>query len=215
MEEWAAFIKKRVSEMNRFEAGDYIKLLAEQYPKTFFITPQRRRPLKHGIEDDLVKRGPITNPAIVGDILYFYIGHIGYAHACRQAGTSRVDLDGNLAGKVTLAEANEADQRIKNFYALKNQRNGFGPERQAGDIVTEIVKPRRVAPAIPEVVLASDEQGHYRRIEALTAKARSLRMGDKSIGQELAIKALELARSEIDKLIARYSSPTINEGKAA
>jgi hypothetical protein len=53
--------------------------------------------------------------------------------------------------------------------------------------------------------LPSDEQAHFTRIDSLVLKARSLRMEGEYIGAELAVKALELVRAEVDKLIGKYS----------
>jgi sRNA-binding protein len=45
--------------MNKSEADEYIKLLAEHYPKAFFETRQRRLPLKSDIDVDLKERGQL------------------------------------------------------------------------------------------------------------------------------------------------------------
>jgi sRNA-binding protein len=133
--------------MNRSEADEYIKLLAEHYPKAFFETRQRRVPLKTDIADDLNERGPITNPIAVDDVLFFYTGDIGYQYATT-VGRSRVDLDGNAVGKVTEAEQREAEQKIKEIQAIiTRKRQQMNDE---DDFVEE--NPRRRV-AIPASVL--------------------------------------------------------------
>jgi sRNA-binding protein len=187
--------------MNRYEADDYIKLLAEHYPKAFFETTQRRLPLKSDINVDLKERGPITNPVIVDDVLYFYTDHIGY-HYATKAGASRVDLDGKVVAKVTAAEQREAEQRIADIRVMMEERK----KQQANgddDFVEE--KPRRRA-VIPATVLPSDEQALFTRIENLVLKARSLRMENEDFGAELSVKALELVRAAVDKLIEKVST---------
>lgn len=185
--------------MHRYEADDYIKLLAEHYPKTFFETRQRRLPLKRDINVDLRERGSITDPILVDDVLYFYINDVGYLYATK-AGVGRVDLDGNAGEKVTEAEQREAEQKIRKtqqkIRELKRQR-----ANNEDDV--EVDKPRRRV--IPVAVLPLDEQALFNRIESLVLKARSLRMEDENLGAELAVKALELVQAEVDKLIGRYA----------
>jgi sRNA-binding protein len=147
-----------------------------------------------------MKRGPITNPVLLDDVLHFYKDHLGYRYHVK-AGQGRVDLDGNMTEKVTEAEQQEAEQQIREIRkSLREKR-----QANANDFEVEMKKPRpRVA--IPAVVLPDDEQMAFSRIESFALKARSLRMEDVDLGKDLAVKILELVRLEVDKLIGKYSS---------
>jgi sRNA-binding protein len=187
--------------MYKYEADEYIKLLAATYPKAFFETRQWRIPLKKDIDCDLKQRSLITNPLAIDDVLYFYTNDIGY-HYAMKAGVGRVDLDGNVVGKVTEAEQRRAEQRIAEIGAIieRKKQQAVG----GGDLV-EDEKPRGRRPTIPAIVLPSDEQALFNRIENLALKARSLRMEDQEFGAELAVKALELVRAAVDELVDKFA----------
>lgn len=89
-----------------------LELLAERWPRCFAIFEQRRRPLKLGIDQDIAAAlaDPFT-PDELKSALRFYVGNIGYLLACRE-GAERVDLDGNVVGAVTAAEAAHAARVI-------------------------------------------------------------------------------------------------------
>ena len=180
--------------MRRHEADEYIKMLAHHYPKTFFETGQRRMPLKIGIDVDIQKDGSLTDLTTINDIIYFYVGHIGYSYNTK-AGVSRLDLDGNPCEKVTESEQRAAEQKIEEFNEFRNKN------LREYEVVEKIPVLRR---AIPAAVLPTEEQALFNRVEALMSKARSLRMEDEDLGAELAVKALELARVEVDNLITKY-----------
>src|SRR5262249_60282393 len=84
-------------------------LLAERFPRCFAIYEQRRRPLKVGIDRDILSAlgGALTLNEI-GVALRHYCGNRGYQRAMSTAGTPRIDLDGNAAGEVTVAQAEAA-----------------------------------------------------------------------------------------------------------
>jgi sRNA-binding protein len=106
--------------------NEVIQLLSELYPKCFFANPQQRRPLKHRIIDDIEQA---DDPRLAGfDVsaaINWYEGHIGYDYACSQAGTVRLNLDGNVIGKVTLSEAQEAQEHI----ASKGEEISCAPKK--------------------------------------------------------------------------------------
>ena len=84
--------------MNKHEADEYIKLLAEKYPACFFEIPKHRRPLKEGIIDDLRVRERTWDEYAMAQVLEFYTSHWGYLYAMK-AGVPRIDLDGNPGEK--------------------------------------------------------------------------------------------------------------------
>jgi ProP effector len=96
----------------RVEITAVIVLLAEQFPRTFFIYERRRKPLKLRIDLDLQAA---LDGAIMPDELHralrFYCGNEGYLRGTLR-GAWRVDLAGNPAGAVTLDRENNAKQAV-------------------------------------------------------------------------------------------------------
>jgi ProP effector len=85
-----------------------LDLLAQMFPKAFFVYAPRRHPLKVGIFNDIIVR--------LGDALTTRELHFALRHYVRnalylkrmKAGTARIDLDGNPAGVVTAEQAQQA-----------------------------------------------------------------------------------------------------------
>src|SRR5262245_19042437 len=100
--------------------------LAQLFPKAFFINPRQRRPLKSNIILDIERAAdPSLAEFNVGAAVDWYTSHIGYDHACAQAGAERVDLDGKVVGKITAMEAREARARIvSKGREITERRNG-------------------------------------------------------------------------------------------
>ena len=98
-----------------------IALLAEWYPQTFACTPERRRPLKNKIFEDLCEPTEVLRwrdhfgTAQLSAALGRYTGHYAYWASC-VAGTPRINLKGEEEGKVSPAEANYAYQRMQGLY---------------------------------------------------------------------------------------------------
>jgi ProP effector len=85
-----------------------LDLLCERFPGTFARNPAERRPLKCGIDRDLVARldGTVSRSAIKR-ALGAYVSCPEYrARLVEEA--ARIDLDGNAAGAVTASEAEHA-----------------------------------------------------------------------------------------------------------
>jgi sRNA-binding protein len=97
-----------------------IRILADRYPKTFFIDPKQRLPLKKGIVDDLTDDDFSVAPALLGRVIEWYCNHFGYRHAL-QAGAVRVDLNGKPFEKVTPQEQREAESYIAERQRLRAQ----------------------------------------------------------------------------------------------
>jgi ProP effector len=97
---------------DRAEIAAVIVLLAERYPRTFFVYERRRKPLKLRIDLDLQAAldGAIT-PAELQRALQFYCRNEGYLRGTLK-GAWRVDLAGNPVGAVTGDEENNAKQKL-------------------------------------------------------------------------------------------------------
>jgi ProP effector len=82
-----------------------LDLLCERFPKTFAHDPPERRPLKLGIDRDLVARlnGAVSRSTFKR-VLGIYTSCPEY-RARLIEGATRIDLDGNPAGAVTAGEA--------------------------------------------------------------------------------------------------------------
>jgi sRNA-binding protein len=109
-----------------------IELLADLYPKAFFLNPTVRLPLKNGIEKDIDVKEIVCaagHPVDLYSAIRWYEGHYGYLLQL-QPGTSRIDLQGNRVGTVSQDEAIAATERIKEINKQKNERraamNGNG-----------------------------------------------------------------------------------------
>ena len=90
---------------HRNERDEFVRYLAEQFPKCFFEDPTHRRPLKRNIIDDLEERKALSRDKLLC-ALDWYEGHFTYRYTFI-AGAERVDIDGRPAGKVTPKEQQE------------------------------------------------------------------------------------------------------------
>jgi sRNA-binding protein len=95
--------------------------LAERFPHCFSAYDPRRRPLKVGIRSDVLAAAPAFDPDELGAALRRYTGSTSYLAAMR-AGASRVDLDGNASGTVTMEEAAFAQRRARKSAARSDAR---------------------------------------------------------------------------------------------
>ena len=94
------------------------------------------RPLKIGIHIDLKARCPALSERERGAVLRWYVTRTIYLRAC-VAVAPRIDLDGNVCGEVTAAEAQHADARLSAILAARARTQ-------------ELIKPRAAAkPAAP------------------------------------------------------------------
>jgi ProP effector len=98
-----------------------IELLAETFPRCFFVFERRRRPLKLGIHGDVLAAldGAITKEECA-TALRLYCSNASYLKASIE-GAPRIDLNGNAAGSVSTEEAANAKQRLAQREA-KHQR---------------------------------------------------------------------------------------------
>ena len=93
---------------NRDESEHAIQLLADRYPKCFFVIPQQRKPLKKNIVLDLQNDGVPVAYELLASAIHWYQTHFGYLYAL-QAGVRRIDLHGKEADAVTEQEQYAAE----------------------------------------------------------------------------------------------------------
>ena len=86
------------------EALALIEKLAERWPACFSVYAARRRPLKVGIDADILASGIEGN---LSAALRIYVGNSTY-QAKLKLGAVRIDLNGEPAGVVTEYEAKGA-----------------------------------------------------------------------------------------------------------
>jgi sRNA-binding protein len=107
---------------------DPIAELARLFPQAFFVDGARRRPLKFGIYEDIVKRN--RNRATgLRNALTLYVNSEGYLRATR-AGAPRIDLGGVSRSFVTRdEEAWAVEQLTKKFLRAAEQKSNAGKIR--------------------------------------------------------------------------------------
>lgn len=94
-----------------------LELLAERFPKTFWMLEARRRPLKIGVHHDILAalNGAIE-PVELSIALRWYCGSKGYL-ANVLTGAWRLDLDGMPAGTITREEERYAKRSLTGITA--------------------------------------------------------------------------------------------------
>jgi sRNA-binding protein len=190
-----------------------IQTLAQEFPKTFFVIGERRKPLKLNIEKDIEAEVAKDNdhPLLdydIADALAWYQSHVGYQKACSIAGTSRLDLQGKPVSKITAAEACEAEEEAKEGFAKMAERR---KQRAAANGLP----PQLVAPPAPKAK-ALPVNGALSSIEMLTEIEKQLELAKMILGdspddplrKELARPALRLMADELSTIIARLDSAT-------
>jgi ProP effector len=90
---------------------DGIDKLAELFPNCFFRENHLRRPLKIGIRDDIFTRQTGLRPGLIESTLSMYARSVSYWMTLK-VGTPRIDLDGNVAGEVTIEDEQGAQRKI-------------------------------------------------------------------------------------------------------
>jgi ProP effector len=139
------------------QAREIVTVLAEFWPNCFIVYEQRRRPLKVGIRTDLTKAAAgALMPAEIALALHHYTGNLPYLRACH-AGADRIDLDGNVVGRVTEHEAANAAARPalhrvilarKTDAPIEKPSEVFSlPERRLGLLDHRLMKQARKAAA--------------------------------------------------------------------
>jgi ProP effector len=110
----SAIVQMELNQKNREkakQARDTIAVLADLWPHCFSVSTPRL-PLKLGIHRDILAARPGGLSGIrLRRALRHYTNNAAYLQVCF-AGSARIDLDGELAGKVTADEAVHAAARL-------------------------------------------------------------------------------------------------------
>jgi ProP effector len=127
--------------MQYAEIATVIALLAERFPKTFFVFERRRKPLKLRIHLDLqaALAGAVT-PDELDAALRFYCGNVSYLRATLK-GAWRYDLDGNPCGTITAEEEAHAVTHIAARTAKAAAKKQSGNDKQPP--VAKVSEPKR------------------------------------------------------------------------
>jgi ProP effector len=106
------------SQKKYIDALATIALLEERWPKAFVLDQTKRRPLKVGIRDDILAAGVEITPSALSNALRTYTVNRFYQQSLR-AGASRIDLDGEPAGSVSVEDAKRASDELRRRRFLK------------------------------------------------------------------------------------------------
>jgi ProP effector len=103
-----------------------ISRLAKLYPKTFFVHPKERKPLKIGIYNQVVDEVLPTLADISKKQLKaaftFYCGHFHYVNAMLNE-THRIDLKGEPVEAITPEQKAMSEQRLKAYNLNQSEPN--------------------------------------------------------------------------------------------
>ena len=115
-----------------------IAQLSREFPKCLVLFERQRRPLKLGIHLDIIAAlGEQINHQHLAQALRYYTSNLHYRMSQRP-GVPRIDLDGNVSGVVSEADAQSAAKDVARRKAAFRERQQPEPE----------IKP--VAPPPPE-----------------------------------------------------------------
>ena len=192
--------------INRAESEDIIRMLAQRYPKCFFEDPKLRRPLKKNIRADLQQDGIATGT--LEPALEWYRSHFGYHHAL-QAGSKRIDLDGNEVDTVTEQEAQNAQRYVADRKREMQQRY----PQQDRDVHAELrtlpmLRSRTVDVAKviskEKQMPAADSADPFAQLQALLDSARQLMAAEfpAELREACIIHALEMLEYQAKMQIA-------------
>jgi hypothetical protein len=195
--------------MNVIDRNDVeraIEALCDAYPKTFFINPRLRRPLKINIAKDIkadVAKDPDHELKFydIDQALQWYCNHVGYHKACSVAGTPRINLVGTKVGAVTETEARDANERaIEAFEQIETRKRMYSPVvPSSGPTVPALSVLRADATLNNEGLLASIEK-HVTTLKSLTG------LPDPALEKQLSRTVVLLLIDELKTLDARLSA---------
>jgi sRNA-binding protein len=151
----------------------FLRHLADQYPKCFFLEPALRRPLSKNILSDL-DRARALDPEKCRQAVEYYENHFNYQRAIL-TGAERVGLHGERAGTCTLQEQENARKRVlerKKHLAEEREMRERETETRAkeaairaasvtsngsnGHAVTQVAPPPTVPAVHPDIVPLQD-----------------------------------------------------------
>jgi ProP effector len=104
-----------------------VDLLATLYPLCFFRAHELRRPLKIGTREDIIAQHPELQPGVIESALQIYTRCVPYWSTLK-VGAARIDLEGNVAGEVTLE-----DQQAAKLKIAKAERRAKAREKTSHD----------------------------------------------------------------------------------
>ncbi|WP_327210621.1 ProQ/FINO family protein [Rhizobium leguminosarum] len=107
------------------ELWDMVDLVCQKFPKAFAHPRLQGRgmaPLSLSIGDDLKAAMPEADPRLIDRFLSFYVTRFWYYRCLTAAAAPRVRLDGSLVGRVTVAEADEAQAHHDRMLKTRKRR---------------------------------------------------------------------------------------------
>jgi sRNA-binding protein len=114
--------------ISKQQLDDTIAILCREFPNCFVLFERRRRPLKIGISADIVTAlGDQLDRKLLGLALRHYTGNLHYRMS-QKAGVPRIDLDGNVNGAVSEADAASAARDVAGRKAAFTERKRQQPE---------------------------------------------------------------------------------------
>jgi sRNA-binding protein len=217
------------------EKNEVIQMLAEKYPKCFFLNPKLRRPLKKTIVANLMQEGLPRARELLAASVDWYRSHVGYQLAL-QAGQKRIDLNGKDVGTVTELEertakkqaevalndmkkaAQEARDAKKRAYDEK--RNAEPPPVQYGTLIPQFpknvepplmskVEKKVEAPPMNPPLKSEDLKRFYDKSLAAVAAISAVQNTDMLAAITVAAMAevIKAAQSLIDNASSQSSTP--------
>jgi ProP effector len=120
-----------------------IDLLAELYPRCFCST--NRRPLKIGVCEEVISQHPEMSRHRIKRLLRKYTQRPEYWSTLK-AGAPRIDLDGNVAGEVTLEDEQDAQLKIAK---AERSLKAIEADKAANQAAAEPTIKSTPAPAVP------------------------------------------------------------------
>lgn len=134
--------------ISRQDIDAVLGLLAERFPKTFFLYERKRVPLKLRIDCDIVERlGDQVDRKQLSVALQYYVGNLHYRRSQKPA-APRYDLDGNPCGEVSEADASSAarDVAARKAAAAMRKQLSFRKPQVVGPAPTETAARCTIAP---------------------------------------------------------------------
>ncbi|MDF0583304.1 ProQ/FINO family protein [Bradyrhizobium yuanmingense] len=183
--------------------------LSREYPKTFFVDPKRRVPLKKAIEQDIKidlvrNKGSELRHYDIDCVVEWYCSHVGYHRACSFAGVGRVDLNGMVVAKISAAEARIAGERAAQIFAeIEMRKRQWQHQPQPGLVVA---KPTLVYKRALPINQSLNSIEMLAAVEKQIVVVKNL-LGDtpeEALRRELARPALQLMIDELNTIIARF-----------
>jgi ProP effector len=149
--------------MSKTEVKQFHQTLAERFPRAFPLEQESIKPLKIGIDKDLIERlGDEANPNLIRRVLANQTERACYYLAVLYGRGVRVDLDGNPAGVVDEKAKAIAAQKITDI----QKRQKAQSERYQAHVKAEKIAQQEKAKRKAELERRRREKEERRRIHA-------------------------------------------------